>query len=68
MTYRMGRMGGNEGPGEWDMTTMIFVKNKLDGQWYEIARAFTPYGGSFGPDWEKKILHGCHSIPSNADR
>lgn len=52
MTYRMG--GWNEGPGEWDMTTMIFVKNKLDGQWYEIARAFTPYGGSFGPDWEKK--------------
>ncbi|MBO8439120.1 MAG: hypothetical protein IAC51_00540 [bacterium] len=52
LTYRMG--GWNEGPAEWDMTTMIFVKNKLDGEWYELTRAITPYGGSFGSDWEKK--------------
>ena len=52
LTYRMG--GWNEGPAERDMTTMIFVKNKLDGEWYELTRAITPYGGSFGPDWEKK--------------
>lgn len=51
LTYRMG--GWNEGPSEWDHTTMVFVRNKADGEWYELARAFTPYGGGFGSDWEK---------------
>ena len=48
LTYRMG--GWNQGPSEWDNTTMFFVRNKQDNQWYEIARAFTPYGGGFGAD------------------
>ncbi len=51
LEYRMG--GWNQGPAEWDNTTMLFVENKTDGEWYEIARAFTPYGGGFGSDWEK---------------
>ncbi len=51
LTYRMG--GWNQGPSDWDMTTMIMVKDKNTGEFYEIARAFTPYGGSFGADWEK---------------
>lgn len=47
-------MGGwNQGPADWDMTTMIMVKDKKTQKMYEISRAFTPYGGSFGPDWNK---------------
>lgn len=53
LTYTMG--GWNEGPAEWDMTTMIVLKNKSDGKYYELVRAFTPYGGSFEADWEKKF-------------
>lgn len=53
LTYRMG--GWNQGPSEWDNTTMFFVRNKQDNQWYEIARAFTPYGGSFGANWNKEF-------------
>lgn len=45
--------GLHNGPSAWDNTTMVFVKNKLDGQWYEIARAVTPYGGSFKSTWHK---------------
>lgn len=51
LTYRMG--GWNEGPGEWDMTTMIMVKDKRSGELYELVRAFTPYGGAFNTNWEK---------------
>lgn len=51
LEYRMG--GWNEGPGEWDNTTMLFVENKADGEWYEIARAFTPYGSGFDSSWNK---------------
>ena len=51
LTYKMG--GWNEGPADWDMTTMIMLKNPHDGQFYELVRAFTPYGGYFGPEWEK---------------
>jgi hypothetical protein len=39
-------------PGEWDNTTMLFVEDK-SGERYEIARAITPYGNSFGPYWKK---------------
>lgn len=53
LTYRMG--GWNQGPSEWDNTTMFFVRNKQDNEWYEIARAFTPYGGGFGADWNKEF-------------
>ena len=51
LTYRMG--GWNEGPADWDMTTMIMVKDKNTGKFFEIARAFTPYGGYFNAAWEK---------------
>lgn len=51
LAYRMG--GWNKGPSEWDNTTMLFVRNKADGQWYELARAFTPYGGGFNSKWSK---------------
>ena len=51
LTYRMG--GWNEGPGEWDMTTMIMLKDPNSGDFYELTRAFTPYGGAFKSDWEK---------------
>ena len=36
-----------EGPASYDNTTMLFVRNKTDGQWYELTRAFTPYGNAF---------------------
>jgi hypothetical protein len=51
LTYRMG--GWNEGPSDWDMTTMIMLKNPHDGKFYELVRAFTPYGGYFDINWEK---------------
>lgn len=51
LSYRMGGMNG--GPNEWDYTTQVFVKDKATGEWYELARAFTPYGGSFNDTWEK---------------
>lgn len=54
LTYRMGAY--DEGPGYWDNTTMLFVKNKADGEWYEIARAFTCYGGSFNSTWSKEFF------------
>lgn len=52
LTYKM--CGWNQGPAEWDMTTLIMIKDKESGEWYEFVRVITPYGGSFGPDWEKK--------------
>lgn len=42
-----------EGPASYDNTTMLFVRNKADGQWYEIARAFTPFGNAFTSSWSK---------------
>lgn len=51
LEYRMGAW--NIGPGEWDNTTMLFVEDKASGERYEIARAITPYGGSFGKYWNK---------------
>lgn len=51
LEYRMGAW--NKGPGEWDNTTMLFVEDKASGERYEIARAITPYGGSFGKYWNK---------------
>lgn len=49
--YRMGAW--NEGCSAYDNTTMFFIKNKADGQWYEITRAMTPFGNSFGSSWER---------------
>lgn len=51
LTYRM--CGWNNGPAEWDMTTMIKIYDRENDQWLEFVRAITPYGGSFGADWEK---------------
>ncbi|MBE6212380.1 MAG: hypothetical protein E7129_04495 [Rikenellaceae bacterium] len=50
LEYRMGAW--EKMPGEWDNTTMLFVENK-DGERFEIARAITPYGNSFGSLWSK---------------
>lgn len=44
---------GPQGPGEWDNTTMIFVRNKATDEWHEITRAFTPFGGGFDASWSK---------------
>ena len=49
--YRM--CGWNQGPADWDMTTMIKIRDKETGQWLEFVRAITPYGGNFGASWEK---------------
>ena len=54
LTYRM--CGWNNGPAEWDMTTMIQIEDKSTGQWLEFVRAITPYGGSFNASWQK-IFH-----------
>lgn len=45
--------GWNNGPADWDMTTQIMVRDKATGEWYEITRCITPYGGSFGKDWSR---------------
>ena len=51
LEYHMGLEGNM--PGEWDNTTMLFVEDKTSGERYEIARAITPYGNSFGKYWNK---------------
>ncbi len=51
LKYTMG--GWNKGPAEWDMTTQVMVLDKASGEYYEIARAFTPYGGLFNMNWNK---------------
>lgn len=53
LTYTMA--GWNEGPAEWDMTTQIMIYDKATEEYYEIARAITPYGGSFRADWNKSF-------------
>lgn len=49
LKYRMGAW--NQGPSSYDNVTMIMVK--YDNEWYELVRAFTPYGNSFGSNWER---------------
>lgn len=53
LEYQMG--GWNKGPAAYDNTTMLFIKNKADDEWYEIARAFTPYGEGFTSAWKKSF-------------
>ena len=53
LEYRMGAWGNK--PGEWDNTTMLFIKDKVSGERYEIARAISPYGNGFGPAWNKSF-------------
>lgn len=45
--------GWNQGPSDWDMTTMIKIEDKQTGEWYEFTRCITPYGGSFTKGWQK---------------
>ena len=49
LKYRMGAW--NQGPSSYDNVTMIMVK--YNNEWYELVRAFTPYGNSFGANWER---------------
>lgn len=49
LKYRMGAW--NQGPSSYDNVTMIMVK--YENEWYELVRAFTPYGNSFGANWER---------------
>lgn len=51
LEYTMGSEG--EGPADYDYTTMLFVKDKSNGEWRELARAVTPFGGMFDATWEK---------------
>lgn len=51
LAYTMG--GWNQGPGEWDYTTMLWVERKSDGKRFEIVRAFTPYGYYFDGSWSR---------------
>lgn len=39
-----------EGAAGYDYT--VTLKLEVDGAFYEIGRAFTPFGNSFGPTWE----------------
>lgn len=49
--YTMG--GWEQGPADYDNTTIFFIKNKIDGERYEFLRAFTPFGGSFDSSWSR---------------
>lgn len=53
LEYTMGCEGKR--PADWDNTTIFFVKDKATNEWHEIVRAFTPYGGSFYSEWERKF-------------
>lgn len=56
--------GWNQGPADWDMTTEIRVLDKKSGEWYELQRCFTPYGGSFKADWSKVFyMDVTHLLP-----
>lgn len=51
MRYTMTSEGS--GPASYDNTVMLYVRSKSDGEWYEIARAFTPFGDEFDASWQK---------------
>lgn len=53
LEYTMGCEGKR--PADYDNTTIFFVQDKTTGEWHEIVRAFTPFGGSFTSDWERKF-------------
>lgn len=50
LTYTM--CSTDEGPAEWDQTTIVFIKNKATGEFTELARAITPYGGKTGSGFD----------------
>ncbi len=54
LTYKMA--GWEDGPAEWDMTTQIMMYDKTNEEYYEIARAITPYGNSFSSTWNKSFF------------
>lgn len=53
LEYTMGCEGKR--PADYDNTTIFFVKDKATGEWHEIVRAFTPFGGMFESDWSKRF-------------
>lgn len=53
LEYVMGSVGLR--PGEYDNTTIFYVKNKNSGVWHELVRAITPFGGIFDSSWEKRF-------------
>ena len=53
LEYTMGSEG--RGPADYDNLVLLYVKNKADGEWYELARVFTPFGGVFDSEWEKRF-------------
>lgn len=53
LEYTMGCEGKR--PADYDNTTILFVKDKSSNEWHEIARAFTPFGGMFDSEWERKF-------------
>jgi len=56
--------GWNQGPADWDMTTEVRILDPRDSTWYELQRAFTPYGGSFSSSWKKVFyMDVTHYLP-----
>jgi len=56
--------GWGERPADWDMTTEVRILDPRDSTWYELQRAFTPYGGYFDATWEKKFyMDVTHLMP-----
>ncbi len=53
LNYQMG--GWTLGLADWDMTTQIMLLDKESGEYYEISRAFTPYGNGFVSTWTKNF-------------
>jgi hypothetical protein len=51
LEYTMG--GAIDGPGAWDQSVQFFVKDKSNGDWYQILSAITPYGGKWNVNWKK---------------
>ena len=51
MRYTMCSEGS--GPAEMDNTVILYLRNKADGTWYELARLFTPFGNGFDASWQK---------------
>lgn len=70
LKYKMCAADGKT-PGEWDNITCLWVLNKQDNQWYEIARACTPYGNAFSSSWEKSfyidVTHFAHMLDGETE-
>jgi hypothetical protein len=44
-----------KGPADYDSMTILFVKDKRSGEWRELVRAITPFGGAFDAEWERRF-------------